>query len=201
MLWLDQPAGTGFSSGTWDHNEAGVAEDFYGFLQAFYKELPQYKTNAFFVTGESYAGHYVPAVTHHIWKQNKNPGNNFVIPLKGLAIGNGLTNPEIQYQYYPEMALDGGKSKGGSLEHGVITNAIAQAIMKMGVVPCKNAIQSCNQGNTAQCMQAFAICNYAETVPYQIAGYNPYDMRIKVYPGKLFLVSFCLHQEFFATEA
>ena len=23
------------------------------------------------------------------------------------------------------------------------------------------------------------VCNYAETVPYQLSGYNPYDMRIK----------------------
>ena len=40
----------------------------------------------------------------------------------GLAIGNGLTNTEIQYTAYPDMALDGGKSQGGSLAEGVITN-------------------------------------------------------------------------------
>ena len=31
------------------------------------------------------------------------------IPLKGMAVGNGLTNPEIQYSAYPDMALDGGQ--------------------------------------------------------------------------------------------
>ena len=39
-----------------------------------------------------------------------------------MAIGNGLTNVEIQYTTYPDMALDGGKSQGGSLQEGVITN-------------------------------------------------------------------------------
>ena len=53
---------------------------------------------------------------------NKNATVDAKIPLKGMAIGNGLTNVEIQYTTYPDMALDGGKSQGGSLQEGVITN-------------------------------------------------------------------------------
>ena len=53
---------------------------------------------------------------------NKNATEDAQIPLKGLAIGNGLTNVELQYTTYPDMALDGGKSQGGSLKEGVITN-------------------------------------------------------------------------------
>ena len=53
---------------------------------------------------------------------NKEAAEDAKIPLKGLAIGNGLTNTEIQYTAYPDMALDGGKSEGGSLKEGVITN-------------------------------------------------------------------------------
>ena len=107
-------------------------------MQAFYKELPQYKNNSLYITGgnlhsysrnitllfsgESYAGHYVPAISHYIWQENTNATDEEKIPLKGLAIGNGLTNVEEQYSEYPDMALDGGKSQGGSLEEGVITN-------------------------------------------------------------------------------
>ena len=40
---------------------------------------------------------------------NKEANENDKIPLEGLAIGNGLTNTEIQYTTYPDMALDGGK--------------------------------------------------------------------------------------------
>ena len=93
--------------------------------------------------GESYAGHYIPAISHYIWEKNQEDNGEFKIPLKGLAIGNGLTNTEIQYTTYPDMAFDGGKQKssfllcamfkmisifssgkseGGSLEEGVITN-------------------------------------------------------------------------------
>merc|ERR1711935_857510 len=72
VIWVDQPAGAGFSSGIWDYNENGVAIDFYAFLQGFYKELPQYKNHSLYITGESYAGHYVPAISHHIWEMNQN---------------------------------------------------------------------------------------------------------------------------------
>ena len=59
--------------------------------------------------GESYAGHYIPAISNHIWEKNQEDDDDYKIPLKGLAIGNGLTNTEIQYTTYPEMAFDGGK--------------------------------------------------------------------------------------------
>ena len=63
----------------------------------------------YFLQGESYAGHYVPAISHYIWKKNQEANEEDKIPLKGMAVGNGLTNPEIQYSAYPDMALDGGQ--------------------------------------------------------------------------------------------
>ena len=42
------------------------------------------------MTGESYAGHYIPVVTHHIWHTNKAKSKDERINLKGMAIGNGL---------------------------------------------------------------------------------------------------------------
>merc|ERR1719453_1876325 len=111
----------------------------HAFMQQFYEALPQYKDNDFFIFGESYAGHYVPAVAHYLWQQK--------MPLKGIAIGNGLTDPGEQYKWYPEMARDGGKSEGGTLEQGVITNIVEQGIMKAATIPCVNQTKSCNQNN------------------------------------------------------
>jgi Serine carboxypeptidase len=57
VLWLDQPAGVGYSYGADDDsNEDMVAEDAYWFLQAFFKTYPQYATNPLYIIGESYAG-------------------------------------------------------------------------------------------------------------------------------------------------
>ena len=63
MLWIDQPTGVGFSygdSGDYDHDEKGVRDDMYFFLQAFFKAHPEYAQNDFYVFGESYGGHYAP---------------------------------------------------------------------------------------------------------------------------------------------
>ena len=52
------------------------------FGQAFFEAHPEFSSNDFFVTGESYAGHYVPAVTSRIHKGNKAKEGLFPINLK-----------------------------------------------------------------------------------------------------------------------
>ena len=100
MLWLDQPAGVGFSYGKWtDKNEDMVGEDAYYFLQAFFQSHPEYKENPLFIVGESYGGHYAPAIAHRVHMGNKERKEGTeVLNLKGVAVGNGLTDPKIQYQ-------------------------------------------------------------------------------------------------------
>lgn len=103
LLYVDQPAGTGFS--TIDpkqmvKTEEQVREDLYKFMVGFVEEFPEFKGRDFYVTGESYAGHYIPHVTNYIYNQ-RNPD----IPLKGYMIGNGLPNPWVQYEAHAEMAL------------------------------------------------------------------------------------------------
>jgi len=109
-LFVDQPVGTGFSYADnpdeYVHDETQVAQDMYEFLQGFFKAFPQYQGLDFYVTGESYAGHYVPAVANRIFNANLKKEGPYAIPLQGFAIGNGLTNPAIQYQDYGQYSLD-----------------------------------------------------------------------------------------------
>jgi len=107
VIWIDQPVGTGYSYA--DHeddyvdDEAQIAEDVYEFLQMFFAQNPQYNKN-FFVFGESYAGHYIPAIGKRIVDGNNNLQPPLVnIDLKGIAIGNGWVDPVIQYGYYADM--------------------------------------------------------------------------------------------------
>ncbi|KAI4997649.1 hypothetical protein ZWY2020_052991 [Hordeum vulgare] len=113
LIYVDQPTGTGFnySSDSHDthHNEAGVSNDLYDFPQAFFKEHPEYVENDFYITGESYDGHYIPAFATRVYKGNKN-NEGIHINLKGFAIGNGHTDPAIQYKAYTDYALDMGTS-------------------------------------------------------------------------------------------
>jgi hypothetical protein len=39
--------------------------------QAFFKEHPQFSKNDFYITGESYAGHYIPAFASRVHQGNK----------------------------------------------------------------------------------------------------------------------------------
>ncbi|KAK8460396.1 hypothetical protein SEVIR_2G324100v4 [Setaria viridis] len=76
LIYVDQPTGTGFSyssdSRDTRHNEASISNDLYDFLQAFFAEHPKYAKNDFFITGESYAGHYIPAFASRVYRGNKN---------------------------------------------------------------------------------------------------------------------------------
>ncbi|GAB9477760.1 Serine carboxypeptidase 47, partial [Globisporangium polare] len=102
MIWLDQPIGVGYSYGApqdADFNGTDVGENLYWFLQGFIEKHPEFDNRAFFLTGESYAGHYIPAGAHYLMEQNelgsKQPGSK-KINLQGIAIGNGWVNPVVQ---------------------------------------------------------------------------------------------------------
>lgn len=75
VIFLESPAGVGFSysntSSDYDNNgDKRTAEDSYTFLINWLERFPQYKSRDFFITGESYAGHYVPlACLHHSVKE------------------------------------------------------------------------------------------------------------------------------------
>lgn len=179
VLWLDQPAGVGFSYGKEnDYNEEMISEDVYYFFQAFMEKYPEYSDNPFFVVGESYGGHYAPAVAHKIWMKNKEllESESGMVPinLSGLAVGNGLTNPIEQYKWYPEMAYHN--------SHGIqtVTRETYEG-MKEAVPKCVKLIEQCNAGNSIinrfACQSAFVLCNVGETSPYQVTGLNPYDIR------------------------
>ncbi|KAG2492349.1 hypothetical protein HYH03_009297 [Edaphochlamys debaryana] len=110
MIFVDQPIGTGFSySGDWRDtvfDETRVGQDMLDFLWEFYRVHPEMQANPFYVTGESYAGHYVPAVSSAIYRANELGQGPMTIPLAGLAIGNGMTHPSIQFPAYADFALE-----------------------------------------------------------------------------------------------
>mmetsp|Transcript_13768 Transcript_13768/g.15341 ORF Transcript_13768/g.15341 Transcript_13768/m.15341 type:complete len:570 (+) Transcript_13768:63-1772(+) len=178
VLWIDQPAGVGFSYG--DENDSGeemVGEDAYYFFQAFFKSHPEYANSPLYIIGESYAGHYVPAISHRIWKGNQSPCEKCVpLALAGLAIGNGLTAPEEQYKWYPEMVWNN--------SHGIkVVDESVYDAMKEAVPACTALIDKCESGDSTidnfACQAAFVTCNIALTSPYQATGLNPYDIRKK----------------------
>ena len=92
-------------------NQAAVASDMIVFLDQFYHLFPELLESDLYLTGESYAGKYVPAIAYHIDRENINritANNKIIFPLKGLAIGNGLVDPITQIKYHSTLALSVG---------------------------------------------------------------------------------------------
>eukprot|EP00996_Jenningsia_fusiforme_P000424 NODE_1368_length_1565_cov_54.450528_g1230_i0.p1 GENE.NODE_1368_length_1565_cov_54.450528_g1230_i0~~NODE_1368_length_1565_cov_54.450528_g1230_i0.p1 ORF type:complete len:454 (+),score=54.26 NODE_1368_length_1565_cov_54.450528_g1230_i0:49-1410(+) len=176
LVFIDQPAGTGFSySGIRGHdtNEKEVAEDMFHFLQDFFRDHPIWIQGDFYIFGESYGGHFVPATAHRLWQGNMRKEGLF-IPLSGIAVGNGLTNPEIQYQYYAEMAYTFAKEKLGK----PIVSEATYNRMTREIPTCVALIKEC-QAVTAVCPLALRVCNAGQVSPFSQSGLNPYDIRIK----------------------
>ena len=59
-------------------------------LAKFYDKFPELKSNDLYLSGESYAGIYVPQFAKNIHLSNKNNGTTY--PFKGMMVGNGVTN-------------------------------------------------------------------------------------------------------------
>ncbi|KQK14876.1 hypothetical protein BRADI_1g19170v3 [Brachypodium distachyon] len=109
VLFMESPAGVGYSysNTTLDYSQSGdnkTAEDAYLFLTNWMERFPEYKGRDFYVTGESYAGHYVPQLAHQILR-HKPPSIN----LKGIMIGNAVindwTDKKGMYDFYWTHAL------------------------------------------------------------------------------------------------
>ncbi|XP_059611633.1 venom serine carboxypeptidase-like [Phlebotomus argentipes] len=102
LIYIDNPVGTGFSFTDNDlgysTSETSVGENLYETMQQFFKLFPELRKNPFYITGESYAGKYIPALGYQIHHQNQ-VADNEVINLKGMAIGDGFSDPLHQLNY------------------------------------------------------------------------------------------------------
>ena len=63
--------GYSFTNSCYVTTQKEVANDLYDALTQFFQLFPSLKRNDFYVTGESYAGKYIPAISHKIHTENK----------------------------------------------------------------------------------------------------------------------------------
>mmetsp|Transcript_53615 Transcript_53615/g.126098 ORF Transcript_53615/g.126098 Transcript_53615/m.126098 type:complete len:336 (-) Transcript_53615:173-1180(-) len=96
QVFVSQPKGVGFSyctnatsSKTCINDDLTSAQDAYEFFVEFFKAFPEYKSNDFYLTAESYGGVYIPLFMDQIDKHGGVP--NF----KGAAIGDGCWGTSV----------------------------------------------------------------------------------------------------------
>ena len=71
-------------------------------MTQFFQLFPNLADNDFYVTGESYAGKYVPSLAYKIHNMNQDSSNQFV-NLVGISIGDGMMDPLTQTQGYADL--------------------------------------------------------------------------------------------------
>ncbi|KAH8372253.1 hypothetical protein KR093_010769 [Drosophila rubida] len=104
LIFIDSPVGSGFSftdkAAGFARNEQDVGRDLHEAMLQLYELFDWQNSSGFWITGESYAGKYVPALAYRIHKaQQSYDFQGKHIPLKGMAIGNGLCDPLHQLKY------------------------------------------------------------------------------------------------------
>lgn len=169
VIFIDQPVNTGYSySNNPVYNTVAASKDIYALLTLFFHDFPEYAEQPFHISGESYAGHYIPVFAHEILShKNRN------INLQSVAIGNGLTDPYTQYAQYRPMACGEGGYKA------VLDPSECQS-MDNALPRCQSLIQSCYESESAwTCVPSAIYCNNAMIGPFQRTGYNVYDVREK----------------------
>jgi len=148
MVFIEQPAGVGFSTapkGYTDYGDAQSARDNAAFVSAWFKLFPQYSKVPFYLTSESYGGHYLPTLAAQILKNGDVP--NF----KGFAVGNPLTwMPYRDYGMYGTYAY-----------HNLVPKPIFDQYLAAG---CKDDDSSERCGDLMSAMDALT----ADLDPYAL---------------------------------
>ncbi|RAL45709.1 hypothetical protein DM860_009573 [Cuscuta australis] len=143
LLFVESPAGVGWSysntSSDYNGGDASTARDMRIFMMKWLNKFPSYKTRDLYLTGESYAGHYIPQLTVALLDYNQY-SKGFKFNLKGVAIGNPLLKLDrdvpATYEYF--------------WSHGMISDEVGLTLMKecdfedYVFASPHNVTQSCN---------------------------------------------------------
>lgn len=108
VIFVDQPAGTGFSySDEYASELSDVAFHYVKFMEKYFELFPEEIDNDIYLAGESYAGQYIPYVADLVLANNKKE-DSATYNLKGLLIGNGWIAPNEQGLSYVPYAIQAG---------------------------------------------------------------------------------------------
>ncbi|ODQ66215.1 peptidase S10, serine carboxypeptidase [Nadsonia fulvescens var. elongata DSM 6958] len=175
VIFLDQPVNVGYSYSSGKISDTVAAgKDVHAFLNLFFKQFPEYAEPDFHIAGESYAGHYIPVFASEILSHDDNNFN-----LTSVLIGNGLTDPLTQYDYYEPMAC----GRGGA--PSVLEPEQCQDMID-AQPRCNSLINSCYESQSVwSCVPAALYCNNKMMGPYQQTGKNVYDIRTECEGGSL----------------
>ncbi|KAF5315989.1 hypothetical protein D9758_018113 [Tetrapyrgos nigripes] len=102
-IWIDQPVGTGFSTADIDGyiaDEDQMGEDFMSFLANLVKVFPSLATRPLHISGESYAGVYIPYILKTYFGMSNPP-----VKIAKIAIGDGSIGSGQEFELLPAVTV------------------------------------------------------------------------------------------------
>jgi cathepsin A (carboxypeptidase C) len=165
IIFMESPQCVGYSYADTEpcvSNDNITAADNHLAMKDFFLKFPEYKENDFFVTGESYAGIYVPTLSARIVDDEE-------INFKGFAVGNAVTDDEVMDNAFVTFA------HGRGLFGTDLWNELVE--------------HCCVEGNSSNCQfyrSTDALCRAAfrkVTNVQWYMGLNPYDVYAECYGG------------------
>ncbi|KAI8872623.1 peptidase S10, serine carboxypeptidase [Ramicandelaber brevisporus] len=179
VIFIDQPAGVGFSHGSSVWSTRAAADDLMAFLDIFLDSFPEYRTDGgLHLFSESYGGKYTPALGHILREADiqrasalrDDDKSKSLQPfnLRSIGIGNPLVDPMVQIQHYGHYACKG--------PYGPVLNQTDCDEMDRAVPMCVKLLQFCYDNETVlRCLPAL-YCNKVLS-PFDKSGRNIYDVR------------------------
>ncbi|KLO15321.1 alpha/beta-hydrolase [Schizopora paradoxa] len=179
IFFIDQPVGTGFSYADFGETVVSTekgAKDVAKFMALFFETFSKFKGRPLHLTGESYAGRYLPLFGAAIYDQNAELKSKGLTPvnLKSIVIGNGATDFFALVKSYYDVQC---------------TNAVIEPLQSIGeCVQMRLALPRCEKMQKLACIDhfdamdceaAFWFCFNALGTPYLRLGRNPYDMSMR----------------------
>lgn len=177
VFFLDQPVGVGFSYA--DYGETvetteDAAKNVHAFISLFFDTFPEFVGRRLHLSGESYAGRYLPAFASYIVDQNELAVAQGRRPVKltSVIIGNGITDISTLYPGRYEVEC-------GTAALEIPFQKISTCVrMKIALPRCQDAIKrNCvEQLDMMNCDAAFRFCDAELSTAYWESGRNVYDI-------------------------
>jgi len=131
----DDPSGDGYSCGDWDDFRA--AKSVHAFLENWFLAFPAFASRDLYLSGESYAGVYIPMLAREILDAPSSP----IAPhLKGMLIGDGCAGTEVLCGDQPghsgpwyHLQFFHGHGQVSDKLHDAIVSTCGEAQLKAGV--------------------------------------------------------------------
>jgi carboxypeptidase C (cathepsin A) len=184
VLYLEAPAGVGYSywSGQATFTDMITAQDNHEFLAKWFALFPQFAQNDLYISGESYAGHYIPTLVNQIYNKtstqpNVPPQSNF----KGFLVGNPSTKLGYDkadslityYQTHGMIPMRSLATPAGNFDPYDILSDVCESSM------LKNYIRFPNHMNVIDSKQVRNVPNRPECIGTYVHNYlNRADVQV-----------------------